>query len=107
MLFDSKKHPPTMSLGVKMLTKDVKNCKGIRSSSMGTCPSPFHSHVRIVPSSTVRYAFQAEMKSYGLAVLSSLAIIHPLPSTNAARGTGGWGRGTKAIVMATLPIKLP
>ena len=41
-LSDLKKPPPTMSPGVELLTRDVKSCRGIRSSPMDTCPSPFH-----------------------------------------------------------------
>ena len=45
---DLKKPPPTMSLGVELLARDVKSCRGIRSSPMDTCPSPFHPRVRTV-----------------------------------------------------------
>ena len=38
-LSDPKKPAPTMSLGVELLTRDVKICRGIRSSLMDTCPS--------------------------------------------------------------------
>ena len=47
-LSDLKKPPPTMSPGVELLTRDVKSCRGIRSSPMDTCPSPFHRRVRTV-----------------------------------------------------------
>ena len=48
-LSDLKKPPPTMSPGVKVLTRDVKSCRGMRSSPMDTCPSPCHPPVRTVP----------------------------------------------------------
>ena len=48
-LSDLKKPSPTMSLGVALLTRDVKSCRGIRSSPMDTCPSPFHPRVRTMP----------------------------------------------------------
>ena len=41
VLFNVKKPPPTMSPGVELLTPDVKSCRGIHSSPMDTCPSPF------------------------------------------------------------------
>ena len=41
-LSDLKKPPRTMSPGVELLTRDVKSCRGIRSSPMDTCPSPFY-----------------------------------------------------------------
>ena len=69
-LSDLKKRPPTMSLGVELLTTDVKSCRGIRSSPMDTCPSPFHPCVRTVPVCNVGDSFEAEMKSYGLAALA-------------------------------------
>ena len=48
-LSDPKQPPTTMSPGVELLTRDVKSCRGIRSSPMDTCPSPFHPCVRTVP----------------------------------------------------------
>ena len=50
-LSNLKKPPPTMSPGVELLTRDVKSCRGIRSSPMDTCPSPLHPCVRTVPNS--------------------------------------------------------
>ena len=47
------------------------------------------------------------MKSYGLVAPAPLGITHPSPLTDATRGTGGWGRGTKAIATANLQIELP
>ena len=47
-LSDLKKPPPTMSPGVDLLTRDVKSCRGIRSSPMDTCPSPFQPSVSAV-----------------------------------------------------------
>ena len=40
-LSDLKKPRTTMSPGVELLIRDVKSCRGIRSSPMDTCPSPF------------------------------------------------------------------
>ena len=40
-LSNLKKPPPTMSLGVEMLTMDVKSCRGIHGCPMDTFPSPF------------------------------------------------------------------
>ena len=48
-LSDLKKPCSTMSPGVEPLTRDVKTCRGICSSPMDTCPSPFHPRVRTVP----------------------------------------------------------
>ena len=47
-LSDLKKPPSTMSPGVELLTRDVKSCRGIRTSPMDTCRSPFHPRVRTV-----------------------------------------------------------
>ena len=105
-LSDLKKPPSTMSPGVELLTRDVKSCRGIRSSPMDTCPSPFHLRVRTVPVCNVGDTSEAEMKSCGLAALAPLAITHPSPPTDGTGGTGGFGRGTKAIATANLQIKL-
>ena len=48
-LCDLKKPRPTLSSGVELLTRNVKSCRGIRSSPMDTCSSPFHPPVRTVP----------------------------------------------------------
>ena len=53
-LSDLKKPPPTMSPVGELLTRDVKSCRGIRSSPMDTCPSPFHPCVRTVLVCSVR-----------------------------------------------------
>ena len=37
-----------MSPGVELLTRDVRSCRGIRSSPMNTCLSPFLPRVRTV-----------------------------------------------------------
>ena len=72
-----KKPTPTMSLGVELLTRDVKSFRGIRSSPMDMFLSPFHLYVRTVPLSNVGNTSDAEMNSYGLAALAPLAITHP------------------------------
>ena len=74
---DLKKPPPTMSPGVELLTRDVKRCRGIRSSPMDTCPSPFHPRVRTVPVCSVGDTTETEMKGYGLSALAPLATVHP------------------------------
>ena len=76
-LSDLKKPPPTMSLGLELLTRDVKSCRGIRASPMDTCASPFYPRVRTVPIYSVGDTKEAEMKSYGLAALAPLATTHP------------------------------
>ena len=76
---DLKKPLPTMSPGVELLTRDVKSCRGIRSSPVDGCPSPFYSRVRTVPVCTVGDTTEAEMKSYDLAALAPLATTHPSP----------------------------
>ena len=91
-LFDLKKPPPNPSPGVERLTRDMKSCRGIRSSPMDTCPSPFHPRVGTVPVCTVGDTTKAEMRSYGLAALVPLATAHP----SAPSG----GRRTKAIATA-------
>ena len=48
-----KKPPSTMSPGVELLTRGVKSCRGIRSTPLDTCPSPFHPLVRTVPVCTI------------------------------------------------------
>ena len=72
-LSDSKKPPPTMSLRVDLLTRDVKSCRSFCSSQMDTCPSHFHPPVRIGPVCSVGDTTEAEMKGYGLAALAPLA----------------------------------
>ena len=96
-----------MSPGVELLTTEVKRCRGIRSSPMDTCPSPFHPGVRTVPVYNVGDTSQVEMKSYGLAELVRLAIAHPSPPSDGTGGTGGLRRGTKAIATTNLQIELP
>ena len=54
-----------MSPGVELLTRDVKSCRGIRSSPVDTCPSPFHPRVMTVPVCSVDDTTEAEMKGYG------------------------------------------
>ena len=79
VMSDFKKPHLTMSPVVEMLTRDVKSCKGIRSSPMDTFPSPFYPRVRTVPVCSVGDSSEAEMKSYRLAPLASLASTHPSP----------------------------
>ena len=106
-LSDLKKPPPTMSPGVELLTRDVKSCRGIRSSHMHTCPSPFHNRVRTVPVCTVGDITEAEMNIYGLAALAPLASTHSSPPSGGTGDPGEPRRGTKAIATANLQIELP
>ena len=106
-VFDLKGLQSTMSPAVERLTKDVKNCRGIRSLPMHTCASPFHPHVRTVPVCTVGDATEAEMKRYGQAALASLATTHPSSPSGGTGDPGSPGRGTKPIAMANLQIELP
>ena len=107
VLSDLKKPPPTMTPGVELLTRDVKSCRGIRSSPMYTCPSPFHPRVRTVPVCSVGDTTEAEMKGYGPSALAPLATVHPSTLPGGTGDTGVPGRGTKAIAMANLQIELP
>ena len=101
-LSDLKKPPPTMSPGVELYTREVKSCRGMRSSPMDTYPSPFHPRVRTVPVCSVGDTTEAEMKGYGLAALAPLASVYPsLPSCGAG-DPGVLVRGTKAIAAANL-----
>ena len=106
-LSDLKKPPSTMFPGVDLLTRDVKSCKGIRSSPMDTCPSPFHPPVRTVPLCTVGDTGEAEMKGYGLAALAPLATVYPSPPSVGTGDPGVPGSGTKAIATANPQIELP
>ena len=106
-LSNLKKPQPTMSPSVELLNRDVKSCRGIRSSPMNTCPSPFHLSERTVPVCTVGDTTEAEMKSYGLAVLASLATTHPSPPSGGTGDPGVPGRGTKAIATANRQIGIP
>ena len=106
-LSDLKKPPPTMSPRVELLTRDVKSCRGIRSSPIDSSLSPFHRHVRTVPICSVGDTTEAEMKGYGLSALAPWATVHPSPLSGGTRDTGVPGRGTKAIATANLQIELP
>ena len=102
-----KKPPPTVSPGIELLTRDAKSCRGIRSSPMDTCPSPFHPLVRTVPVCSVGDTTEAEMKGYGLAALAALATVYPAPPSGGTGDPGVPGRGMKAIATANLQIDLP
>ena len=106
-IFDLKSPPPTLSPGVEYLTRDLKSCRGIRSSPMDTCPSPFHPGLRTVPICNVGDTTKADMKSYGLAALAPLATTHTPPPSGGTADPGVPGRGTKAIATANLQIELP
>ena len=80
VLSDLKKPPPTMFPGVELLTRVVKSCRGIRSSPVDTCPSPFHPRVRTVPVCSVGDTTEAEMKGYGLSALAPWPQCTPHPS---------------------------
>ena len=102
-----KKPPSTISPGVELLTRGVKSCRGIRSTPLDTCPSPFHPRVRTVPVCTIGDSTEAEMEGYGLAALAPLATVYPSPPSGGKGDTGVPGRGTKGIATANLQIELP
>ena len=95
------------SSGVELLTRDVKSCRGICSSPMDTCPSPFHPRVRTVMFCSVGDTTEAEMKGYGLSALAPLATVHPSPLSAGTGDTGVPDRRTNAIAMAILQIEVP
>ena len=106
-LSELKKPPSTMSPGVELLTRGVKSCRGIRSTPLDTCPSPFHPRVRTVPVCTIGDSTEAEMEGYGLAALAPLATVYPSTPSGGNGDTGVPGRGTKGITTANLQIELP
>ena len=106
-LSELKKPPSTMSPGVELLTRGVKSCRGIRSTPLDTCPSPFHPRVRTVPVSTIGDSTDAEMEGYGLAALPPFATVYPSPPSGGNGDTGVPGQGTKRIATANLQIELP
>ena len=106
-LSELKKPPSTMSPGVELLTRGVKSCRGIRSTPLDTCPSPFHPRVRTVPVCTIGDFTEAEMEGYGLAALAPLATVYPSPPSGGKGDTGVPGRGTKGITTANLQMELP
>ena len=101
-LSDLKKPPPTVSLGVEVLTRDMKSGKSIRGSPMDTCPSPFHLRVRSEPVGSVGDTTEAEMKSYGVAPLAPLATTQLSALSRRTGDPGLPSRGTKAIATANL-----
>ena len=106
-LSDLKKSPLTVSPGVDLLTRDVKRCRGIRSSPMEPCPSPLPRGVRTVPVSSVGDTTKAEMKSCALAALAPFATTHPSPPSGRTGDPVVPGRETEAIATANLQIELP
>ena len=102
-LSDLKK-PPS---GVQLLTKDMKSCRGIHSSSLDTCCSSFQARARTAPVCSVGDTIEAEMKSYGLAALAQLATTHPSPNSGGTGDPGVPVRGTKAIATANVQIEVP
>ena len=84
---DSKKPPPSMSVGLELLTRDVKSCKGIGSSTMEMCPVSFHPCLRTLPVCNVGHTSEANMKSYGLAALAPVASTHGPQPLEVERGT--------------------
>ena len=83
-LLDLRTPPPTMSPGVQLLTSDVKSCRGIRSSLMDSCPSPFHPRVSTVPVGSVGMGSEVTIRNYGLPALAPLATKHPSPPSGGA-----------------------
>ena len=105
-LSDLEKPQSTMAPRVKLLTKDMKSSRGIRSSPMDTCPSPLNLCVRTVPVCSLGDTSVAEMKSYGLSALAPSAMTQPPSPSDGTGDTGVPGRGMKAIATATLLIEL-
>ena len=106
-LSELKKPPSTMSPGVELLTRGVKSCKGIRSTPLDNCPSPFNPRVRTVPVCTIGDSTEAEMEGYRLAALAPLATVYPSTPSGGKGDSGVPGRGTKGIATANLQIELP
>ena len=106
-LSELKKPPSTRSPGVELLTRGVKSCRGIRSTPLETCPSPFHPRVRTIPVCTSGDSTEAEVEGYGLAALAPLATVYPSPPSGRKGDTGVPGRGMKGIATANLQIELP
>ena len=96
-----------MSPGIELLTRGVKSCRGIRSTPLDTCPTPFHPRVRTVPVCTIGDSTEAELEDYGLAALAPLATVYPSPPSGGKGDTRVPGRGTKGIGTANLQIELP
>ena len=105
-LSELRKPPSTMSPGVELLTRGVKSCRGIRSTPLDTCPSPFHPCVRTVPVCTIGDSTEAEVEGYGVAALAPLATVYPSPPSGGKGDTGVPGRETKGIATANLHIEL-
>ena len=106
-LSELKKPPSTMSLGVQLLNRGMKSCRGIRSTPLDTCPSPFHPRVRTVPVCTIGDSTEAEMEGYGLTAVAQRATVYPSAPSGGKGDTGVPGRGTKGITAANLQIELP
>ena len=73
---------------------------------MDTRPSPFHPRMRTVPVCNAGDNTEAEMKSYGLAVLAPLTTTHPSPHSGGTGGPGVPRGGTKDIATANRQIEL-
>ena len=108
-LSELKKPPSTMSPGVELLTRGVKSCRGIRSTPLDTCPTPFPPRVRTVPVCTIGDSTEAEMEGYGLAALAPPATVYPSTPLGGKGDTGVPGRGTKEkfIVFSALCFASP
>ena len=92
---------------VELFTRDLKSCRGIRSSPMDTCPSGSHAYLRTVPVCSVGDTTEAEMKSYCHAALAPLATRHPSSPSGGTGDLGVPGRVPKAIARAKIRIDLP
>ena len=104
-LSDLEKPPHTMSAGGELLTRDVKSCRGISSSPMNTCPSPFYPRVRTVPVCSVHHTTEAEVTGYGLSALAPFATVPPSPLSGGTGDTGVPGSRTKDIATATYRVR--
>ena len=106
-LSELKNPPSTLSPGVELLTRGVKSCRGIRSTPLDTCPSPFHSRVRTVPVCTIGDSTEAGMEGYGLAALAPLSTVYPSTPSGGKGDTGVPGQRTNGIATEILQIELP
>ena len=106
-LYDLKKPPPTMSPGVQPLTRDAKSGRGIRSSPMDTCPSPFPPRLMTVPSLYCRQHHRGGDEELWLGCASAISLHALSPPSGGTGEPGVPDGGTKAIATANLQMELP
>ena len=83
--------PVTLSPGVETLVRDVKTCRGIRSTHIASCPSPFHPRVRTIPACFVTETPTEDLAGFGLSALAPRAIANPQPPYSTAHLTHAFG----------------